>query len=206
MIVLHHLRVGRSVFTVWLLEELGVEYDLKIYLRDPKTNRSQADLKAIHPLGKSPVIEDGEVMLAESGAIATYLLEHYDPQGKLSPYRTDHIRWAEYLQWLHYSEGSAFLPLIMNMLLAREADPKPPVISAFAAGETDLHLGYIQDFLGNKTYLLGDELQAPDIGMGFILTMASKVVGLADYPRLEAYLGRLTSRPAFQRAVERSGG
>ena len=206
MIILHHLRVGRSVFTVWLLEELGVEYDLKIYLRDPKTNRSQADLKAIHPLGKSPVIEDDEIMLAESGAIATYLLEHYDPDNRFSPPRNDTVRWAEYQQWLHYSEGSAFLPLIMNMLLAREADPKPPVISAFAAGETALHLGYIRDFLVDKTYLLGGELQAPDIGMGFILSMASKVVGLQDYPTLEAYLGRLTARPAFLRAMERSGG
>ena len=206
MIILHHLRVGRSVFTVWLLEELGVEYDLKIYLRDPKTNRSQADLKAVHPLGKSPVIEDGGIMLAESGAIAAYLLEHYDPEGHLSPPRSERARWAEYQQWLHYSEGSAFLPLIMNMLLAREADPKPPVISAFASGETRLHLDYVQGFLGDKTYLLGDRLQAPDIGIGFILTMASKVVGLRDYPNLEAYLDRLTSRPAFTRAMERSGG
>lgn len=206
MIILHHLRVGRSVFTVWLLEELGVEYDLKIYLRDPKTNRSQADLKAVHPLGKSPLIQDGEIMLAESGAIATYMLEHHDPDGTLSPPTSDTARWAEYQQWLHYSEGSAFLPLIMNMLLAREADPKPPVISAFAAAETKLHLDHIQTFLGDKTYLLGDALQAPDIGMGFILTMASKVVGLDDYPKLQAYLGRLTQRPAFARAMERSGG
>ncbi len=206
MIVLHHLRVGRSVFTVWLLEELGVEYDLKIYLRDPATNRSQADLKAIHPLGKSPVIEEDGVVVAEPGAIAAYLLEHYDPENRLSPARSDTARWAEYQQWLHYSEGSAFLPLIMNMLLAREADPKPPVISAFAAGETKLHLDYIQGFLGDKTYLLGDDLQAPDIGMGFILSMASKVVGLQDYPSLQGYLGRLTSRPAFARAMERSGG
>ena len=206
MIVLHHLRVGRSVFTVWLLEELGVEYDLKVYLRDPETNRSQADLKAVHPLGKSPVIEDNGILLAESGAIAAYLLEHYDPELRLSPARSDTTRWAEYQQWLHYSEGSAFLPLIMNMLLAREADPKPPVISAFAAGETKLHLDYIQEFLGEKTYLLGNDLQAPDIGMGFIMTMARKVVGLHDHPKLQAYLGRLTSRPAFVRAFKRTGG
>ncbi len=206
MITLHHLRVGRSVFTVWLLEELDIEYDLKIYLRDPKTNRSQADLKAVHPLGKSPLIEDGDIMLAESGAIATYLLEHHDPENRLSPSRSDNARWAEYQQWLHYSEGSAFLPLIMNMLLARETDPKPPVTSAFAAGETKLHLDYVRDFLADKTYLLGEDLQAPDIGMGFILTMASKVVGLQNYPTLEAYLGRLTQRPAFARAMERPGG
>ena len=206
MITLHHLRVGRSVFTVWLLEELGVEYDLKIYLRNPDTNRAQADLRAVHPLGKSPVIEDGDIMLAESGAIATYMLEHYDPDGKLSPPREDRARWAEYQQWLHYSEGSAFLPLLMTMLVNREADPKPPVVSAFAAGEVRLHLDYMRDSLGDKTYLLGDDLQAPDIGMGFILTMATKVVGLQDYPSLEAYRDRLTARPAFQRAFERSGG
>lgn len=206
MIILHHLRVGRSVFTVWLLEELGVEYDLKIYLRDPKTNRSQADLKAVHPLGKSPVIEDGDIMLAESGAIATYLLAHHDPDNRLAPSPEDNAKWAEYQQWLHYSEGSAFLPLIMNMLLAREADPKPKVISAFAAGEARLHLNYVQDFLGEKTYLLGEDLQAPDIGMGFILSMAHKVVGLTEYPNLETYLERLTTRPAFQRAMNRSGG
>jgi glutathione S-transferase len=158
MILLHHLRVGRSLFTVWLLEELGLAYELKIYTRNER-GRAQADLREAHPLGKSPVIEDGDLLLAESGAIASYLLDTYDTSHSLAPPRSDIKARAIFTQWLHYSEGSAFAPLIMKRLLMADPNQQPPLITSFAAGEVDLHLGYINDFLGEKPYLLGDHLR-----------------------------------------------
>ncbi len=205
MILVHHLRIGRSLFTVWLLEELGLEYELKIYLRHPKTGRAQEDLRQAHPLGKSPVIEDGDLMLSESGAITSHLLDNYDPDGTFAPPASDRNARAIYGQWLHYSEGSAFAPLLLKLILAREAKPHPPMVSGFAAQEVPLQLGYIQDFLDDKPYILGDKLQGPDFGIGFILQLAQRLGELAPYPALEAYLARMTARPAFQRARERAG-
>lgn len=205
MIIVHHLRIGRPIFTVWLLEELGLEYELKIYLRDPETMRAPADLREAHPLGKSPVIEDGDLKLAESGAITSYLIDTYDDQGRLAPPVSDRRARAIYTQWLHYSEGSAFLPLLLKLLLSREQPPLPPLVSGFANSETDLHLGYIEGFLGDKPYLLGEDLQGPDFGMGYILQLAQRVGELSDHPALEAYLTRMTSRPSFLQARERAG-
>lgn len=205
MILVHHLRTGRPIFTVWLLEELGLDYDLKIYLRDPQTMRAQADLKEAHPLGKSPVIEDDGLKLSESGAIASYLIDNYDKDHNLAPEATDRVGRAVYTQWLHYTEGSAFLPLLVKLVLMREQEPKPAIFSRFAAAEVPMHLNYIQDFLGKKQFLLGDKLQGPDFGMGYILQLAQRVGELEPFPELESYLGRMTARPAFQRAKERAG-
>ena len=205
MILVHYLRIGRPIFTVWLLEELGLDYELKIYLRNTETMRAQADLKQAHPLGKSPVIEDGDLKLAESGAITSYLIDTYDAQGAFAPPRSDRRARAIYTQWLHYSEGSAFLPLLLKLLLSREQPPLPPLISGFARGETDLHLGYIEAFLGDKPYLLGENLQGPDFGMSYIVQLAQRVGELGNHPALEDYLTRTTSRPAFLRARERAG-
>lgn len=203
MILVHHLRVGRSVFTVWFLEELGVEYELKIYDR-LETGRAPAELKQAHPLGKSPVIEDGALTLAESGAIAAYMIEHHDPKGVFTP-PSDKKAKAEWTQWLHYSEASAFAPLLLKLLLLR-TDPKPEILDTFASGEVALQLGYIQDFLGDKDYILGDALTAPDIGTCYIVSMAERLGELGPYPKLKAYADRCMSRDAFQRAVEKTGG
>ena len=205
MILVHHLRIGRPIFTVWLLEELGVDYELKIYVRNPQTMRAQADLKQAHPLGKSPVIEDGDLKLSESGAITTYLIDTYDTEGKLAPPVSDRAARARYNQWLHYPEGSAFLPLLLKLLLLREQDPKPPLISGFADGETALHLQYIADFLGDKQFLLGDDLQGVDFGMAYIIEFAQRIGELDRFPNLDAYLTRMKARPAFRRACERAG-
>jgi len=204
MICLHHLRVGRSLFTVWLLEELGLDYELKIYTRD-ETGRAKTDLRAAHPLGKSPVIEDSGLLLAESGAIASYLLDTYDTENALAPPRADTAARAVFTQWLHYSEGSAFAPLIMKRLLMVDPEPHPPLISGFAAGEVDLHLGYIRDFLDDKPFILGDRIQGPDFGMSYIIEMADRIGELGPYPTLQAYINRTASRPAFKRACERAG-
>lgn len=203
MILVHHLRIGRSVFTVWLLEELGLDYELKIYERD-RNMRAQADLKAAHPLGKSPVIEDGDLKLAESGAIAAYLVDTYDKDNLLAPPRDDVAARAEWTQWLHYSEGSAFAPLLMKLLLRGENEPT--LISTFADGEVTRQLRYIDGFLGDKTFLLGERIQAPDFGMTYIAHMAHRLGELEPYPRIGAYLQRNTARPAFKRAMQRTGG
>lgn len=204
MIVMHHLRVGRAIFTTWLLEELGVQYELKLYDRNEQ-GRAPAELKAAHPLGKSPVIEDAGVTLAESGAITTYLLETYDPEGALSPPVGDTAARMKYLQWLHYSEASAFAPLLLNMLLMRE-DPKPPVISAFTAAEVKLHLDYFSDALGDQDYILGARFSGADIGCAFVANMAVKFGLAGGHPNIGAYIARCQARPAFQRAMEKTGG
>lgn len=204
MITVHHLRVGRSIFTVWFLEELGLDYALKIYDRN-EMGRAPPELKEAHPLGKSPVIDFGDFTLAESGAIAAHLVDTYDTDHAFAPPRTDTIVRAKWNQWLAYSEASAFAPLLIKLLLMRE-DPKPPVISAFAEGEVALHLGYMRDSLGDQAFILGDTLQAPDIGFTYICQLAERLGELNPYPTLKAYLDRNLERPAFKRAMERTGG
>ena len=206
MILLHHLRIGRSEFTVWLLEELALDYELKIYDRT-ELGRAPAALRAAHPLGKSPVIEDDGVTLAESGAIAWHLMERYDADGRFSPPPlSEKARRAEWLQWFHYSEASGFAPMMLKLLLSRESEPKPALISAFAKAETQLHLNYVCDFMADKPFLLGDRLALPDFGLSFVLQLANRVGELASYPTLVAYLERNMRLPAFQRAMARTGG
>lgn len=204
MITVHHLRVGRSVFTVWFLEELGLEYTLKIYDRND-AGRAPPELKTAHPLGKSPVVDFGAFTLAESGAIATYLVDTFDTEHRFAPPRSDSAARAKWTQWLAYSEASAFAPLLFKLLLSRE-DPKPPVIQAFADGEVALHLGYMQDSLGEGPFILGERFLAPDIGFTYICQMAERLGELGPYPRLKAYLDRNLARPAFQAALKRTGG
>lgn len=205
MITVHYLKVGRPLFTVWLLEELALDYELNVFLRHPKTMRAPDELKQVHPLGKSPVIEDGDLMLAESGAITSYLIDTYDEPGNLSPDRSDIAARAHYAQWLHYSEGSAFTPLLLSLLIMRAGEPSPKLISHFARSEVTLHLEYVSGFLGDKTFLLGDRLSGADFGMGYIVSMASRLGLLTDYPSLQAYLARIMERPAFKRAVAKTG-
>lgn len=204
MIKLHHLRIGRSIFTVWLLEELGLDYELEVYHRHPETFRAQEDLAKATPLGKSPTLEVDGVMLTESGAIAAYLVDHYDPEGKLAPPRSDKKAWAEFQRWLHYPEGSAFLPLFLRMLQAREGDNPSKVHKAFADGEVPLHLGLLDKELADREFILGDKFQAPDIGVTYIANMAERLGELAPYKNLKAYYDRNLDRPAWKRAKERA--
>ncbi|MEM0929041.1 MAG: glutathione S-transferase family protein [Pseudomonadota bacterium] len=204
-ILVHHLRVGRSVFTVWLLEELGLEYDLKFYDRN-EMGRAPDELKEAHPLGKSPVIEIDGFTLSESGAIAAYLVETRESGKALGPVADTPAAKAEWLQWLHYSEASAFAPLLFKLLLTREQEPKPMLFSMFSTAEVALHLNYMQDFLGDKEFVLGDRFTAPDIGFAYICSMADRLGELDPYPKLKAYVDRMTSRPAFVTANEKTGG
>jgi len=203
MITLHHLRIGRSIFTVWLLEELGVQYALKEYLRHPTTMRAGDDLKVIHPLGKSPVIEDDDLVLSESGAITSYLLEKFDADHKLSPPRSDRKAWAKFTQWLHYSEGSVFTPLLINLLLAREPTPSA-ALTAFSEKEITLHLRHITRQLADHEFILGERITGADFGISYVTSMAQRLGQLKDYPSLIRYLERNKARPAFKAALARA--
>jgi len=204
MLKIHHLRVGRSVFTVWLLEELGATYEFEFYDRN-EMGRAPPELKNAHPLGKSPVIEDDGFVLAESGAIALYLLEKFDPDRKFGPPKGDSKARAEWMQWLMYTEASAFAPLLIKLLLSRSED-KPPIFDMFSTGEVALQLSYIEARLADRDYVMGDTFQAPDIGLTYIASMAERLGELGPYPKLAAYLARNVERPAFQRAFAKTGG
>lgn len=203
MITLHHLRIGRSIFTVWLLEELGVDYDLKVYHRDPKTMRALEDLKQIHPLGKSPVIDDDGLIISESGAITSYLLEKFDRHHQFSPPRSNLAAWGKFTRWLHYPEGSVFTPLLIRMLLMRSAEPHA-FLQGFSDKEISLHMGHISDQLAGNEFILGDRFSAADIGITYMVSMAKRLGVSGEYPELEAYLSRNQTRPAWISAIERA--
>ncbi len=202
MLTIHHLRIGRSIFCVWLLEELELDYELVEYLRDPETMRAPPELKNIHPLGKSPVIDDDGLVLSESGAITSYLLEKHDSDNRFSPQRSDLKAWAEYTQWLHYAEGSVFTPLMLKMLSLRSGEPQP-LLDGFGDPEIALHFGHISDKLADNEFILGDTFSGADFGISYMVGMAQALGQLEPYPTLAAYLQRNQTRPAFARAIER---
>jgi|SaaInlV_150m_DNA_6_1039752.scaffolds.fasta_scaffold15383_2 glutathione S-transferase len=202
MILLHHLRIGRSIFTVWQLEELAIDYELKVYHRHPETFRAPDDLRLAHPLGKSPVIEDGGLVLSESGAITSYLLEKFDTENQFSPARSDLVAWGEFTQWLHYPEGSVFAPLLIKMLQMRSGQAHE-ALEKFSSNEIKLHFQHIAEKLDDREFILGGRFSAADFGITYVISLAKRLGQLDDYPSLEAYLGRNLSRPAYVRALER---
>lgn len=203
MIRLHHLRIGRSIFTVWQLEELGVPYELTEYRRDPKTFLAPPELKKIHPLGKSPVIDDDGLIVAESSAITTYLLQKFDTSNVFAPPRSNLQEWARFTQWLHYPEGSVFTPLLVKMLLLR-SQQEHAALGAYSNREVKLHLDYIANQLGNAPYILGEKFSAADFGVSYVVSLASRLGQLAPWPTLMEYLARNQARPAWLRALERA--
>lgn len=203
MIKLHHLRIGRSIFTVWQLEELGVKYELEVYTRDSKTMRAPETLQKIHPLGKSPVIDDDGLVIAESSAITTYLLEKFDTENRLAPPRSEVESWAKFTQWLHYPEGSAFVPLFVKMLLMRSGQPHA-IFDAYSQKEIQLHFDYIAEQLGDSPYILGKDFSAADFGVSYVVSLAERLGQLKSWPTLSAYLARNQARPSYLRALERA--
>lgn len=203
MIKLHHLRIGRSIFMAWQLEELGLDYEIEFYDRGSDF-RAPESLKAVHPLGKSPAIEDNGMVVVESGAITAYLLQVYDKAHKWRPAPEDIKAWAQFNQWLHYPEGSVFAPVLMKMVAMQDGNPESAV-SKFGEGEVALHFAYISEQLGANQYINGDEISAADFGLGCVLGMASGLGLTADYPALVAYVERLMNRPAFLKAKEKVG-
>jgi glutathione S-transferase len=217
MIVVHHLNNSRSQRVLWLLEELGLEYEIKRYERDAKTMLAPASLRAVHPLGKSPVVTDGSLTLAESGAIIEYLVERYG-NGKLAPAPGTPER-LRYIYWLHYAEGSAMSPLLLKLVFDRIANGPVPffvkpvakaishrVLTTFVNPQIELHLAFMETELEKSRWFAGNEFSAADIQLSFPLEAAAARAGLnASRPKLMAYLDRIHARPAYQRALERGG-
>ena len=217
MIVVHHLNNSRSQRVLWLLEELELPYEIKRYRRDPQTLLAPAALREVHPLGKSPVVTDGGLVLAESGAILEYLVERYGG-GRLVPPAGTPER-LRYRYWLHFAEGSAMPPLVMKLVFDRlEKGPMPffvrPVARALAGRvkkgfiEPNLQrqLEFMEGELARSAWFAGDEFSAADIQMSFPLEAAAVRGGLdAKRPRLMDFLGRIHAREAYRRALERGG-
>lgn len=217
MIVVHHLNNSRSQRVLWLLEELEIPYEIQRYQRDAKTMLAPPELKKVQPLGKAPVITDEGRTLAESGAIIEYLVERYGG-GTLAPPPGSEQR-LRYTYWLHYAEGSAMPPLLLKLVFDRiEAGPMPwlvrPVARAiarqvkqtFIAPQLQLHLDYLEGELGCSEWFVGDQFTAADIQLSFPLEAAALRGGLdQSRPRLYAFLQKIHSRPAYQRALERGG-
>ncbi len=217
MITVHHLEHSRSHRVLWLLEELGLAYELRRYARDPDTLLAPADLKAVHPLGKSPVVTDGDLTVAESAAILEYLLDaHGEGRLRSSPGTPAYLR---YRYWLHYAEGSAMPPLLLRLVFDRVAQAPMPFFvrpvakaiatkanKAFIGPQLDLHLDYMEAELAKTRWFAGDEFSAADIQMSYPIEAAAARAGLNESrPRLMDYLARIQTRPAYQRATERGG-
>ena len=217
MIVVHHLNNSRSQRILWLLEELGVPYEIKHYQRDPKTMLAPPELRSVHPLGKSPVITDGEFTLAESGAIIEYLADRYGAGTLIPTHGTPERLRCNY--WLHYAEGSAMPPLLLKLVFRRvETSPMPffvkpiakgiahKVMSSFVDPQLKLHLDYLEGELGKSPWFAGDTFSAADIQLSFPLEAFAARGGLdASYPRLSAFLQRIHARLAYQRALQQGG-
>lgn len=216
MIILHHLNNSRSQRILWLLEELGLEYEVKRYERDKVTMFAPPELKKIHPLGKSPVITDGGEVIAESGAIIEYLVEKYG-HGRLKP-RTGTKEALKYSFWLHFAEGSAMTPLLFTLVFNKiESSPVPffikPIIktlcakvrSSFITPNLEGNFGFIESELGKSEWFAGSEFSAADVQMSFpleaALTRGAEKVG----PKSTAFLKKIHARPAYKKALERGG-
>ncbi|MEN0107022.1 MAG: glutathione S-transferase [Pseudomonas sp.] len=216
MITVHHLNNSRSQRILWLLEEIGTPYEIKRYQRDAKTMLAPPELRAVHPLGKSPVITDGELTLAESGAIIEYLAERYGQALLPAAGTPDYLR-CKY--WLHFAEGSAMPPLLLKLVFdTLERAPMPFFVKPIARGISQKMKGtyinpqlrqtldYLEGELGKSQWFAGETFSAADIQMSFPLEAAASRAGLdASRPRLKAFLERIHARPAYQRALERGG-
>jgi glutathione S-transferase len=217
MITVHHLNNSRSQRVLWLLEELGVDYEVKRYERDPKTMLAPPALRTVHPLGKSPVITDGDLTLPESGAIIEYLVGRYGA-GRLVPPAASRERML-YSYWLHYAEGSLMPPLLLKLVFTQiPRAPMPALVRPFVRRIADgvrerfvepqikLHLDYLEGELGKTSWFAGSDFTAADIQMSFPVEGAAARGGLnASRPKLLAFLERIHARPAYQRALEKGG-
>ena len=217
MIIVHHLNNSRSQRVLWLLEELGLPCEIKHYQRDPKTMLAPESLRQVHALGKSPVITDGDVTVAESGAIVEYLVERYG-DGRLAPAAGTPER-LRYRYWLHFAEGSAMPPLLMKLIFDRIASSPMPffakpiargisakVIAGFVEPNLKRQLDFMEGELAGSDWFAGNAFSAADIQMSFPLEAAAQRAGLnASRPRLMAWLKRIHERPAYRRALERGG-
>ena len=217
MITVHHLNNSRSQRVLWLLEELGLQYEVKRYQRDPQTMLAPPELRAVHPLGKSPVISDGGLTIAESGAIIEYLASRYGAE-KLIP-REGTPERLRYTYWMHFAEGSMMPPLLLKLIFDRiESGPMPFFVKPVARGiaqrakglmvtpNLERLLTFMESELGTREWFAGPAFSAADIQMSFPLEAAAARGGLDEKrPKLWAFLKKIHERPAYQRALEKGG-
>lgn len=218
MITVHHLNNSRSQRILWLLEELGLPYEVRRYQRDPQTLLAPAALKAVHPLGKSPVITEGDITVAESGAIVEYLLEAHGLGRLRPPAGTPEARRFSY--WLHFAEGSAMPPLLLKLVFQRiRTAPMPffakpiargiaaKVLEGFVEPNLQAQLAYMEAELAQRPWFAGEDFTAADIQMSFPLEAAAQRSGLTPErtPHLSDWLARIHARPAYQRALAQGG-
>ena len=216
-ITVHHLDNSRSQRVLWLLEELGLPYEIVHYKRDAETMLAPATLRKVHPLGKSPVVTDGDTTVAESGAIVEYLVERHG-DGRLAPAPGTPER-LRYTYWLHFAEGTAMPPLLMKLVFDKVATSPMPffarpiargisakMISTFVQPNLKRQFDFMESELAARVWFAGDEFSAADIQMSFPLEAAAQRGGLDKrWPRLKAFVGRIHARPAYVRALERGG-
>ncbi|MGV8960351.1 MAG: glutathione S-transferase family protein [Stenotrophomonas sp.] len=222
MITLHHLNQSRSQRVLWMLEELELPYQLIKYERDPVTLLAPPALRAVHPLGKSPVLVDGSHVLAESGAILDYLADRYDSERRLSPtpLPVDSPERLRYRYWMHYAEGSAMPPLLMTLVFSRLRAAKMPFFArpvahaivdkamrTYIGPQVRLHLDWMERELAATGWFAGERFTAADIQMSFpVQAAAARAEGFAQHPRLQRFLQRIVQRPSYQRALQKGGG
>jgi glutathione S-transferase len=216
MITVHHLENSRSQRVLWLLEELGLPYDVKRYARDKKTSLAPPELLQVHPLGKSPVITDGAITVAETGAIVEYLVDKAGGALRPEPGTADHRR---YVYWLHFAEGSAMPPLVMALVFGKiKSAPMPffakpiakaiadKVMGGFVQPNLERNFAFMEAELGERGWFAGRAFSAADVMMSFPVEAALSRGGSAEQaPKLAAFLERVRARPAWQRALERGG-
>ena len=203
MIIVHHLEESRSQRVLWLLEELGLDYEVRRYARNPQTRLAPPELKAIHPLGKSPVLERDGKTYAESGAIIEYFAET-EAGGKLAIPSGDPAR-ADYLYWLHFAEGSAMLPLLLKLYVGLLGQAGAPLMQARIEPEIEAHLAHADAALGASDHFAGGRFTAADIQMSFVLDAAAQRGGLSRFPNLVRARAANQARPAWRRALEKGG-
>ncbi len=216
MLTVHHLNNSRSQRVLWLLEELEVDYEIARYERDPKTMLAPKKLRDIHPLGKAPVVTDGDHTIAESGAIIEYVVDAYG-EGRLKP-DAGTPEFLKYRYWMHYAEGSAMSPFLLHVIFDQLPKQAPwvarpllkmvskTVNDEYIQGQIELHTSYWEEELENRPYFAGDDFTAADIQMSFPLeSAAARGATESDYPNIFAMLDKLHDRPAYGRALERGG-
>ncbi|MGH8172449.1 MAG: glutathione S-transferase [Rhodanobacteraceae bacterium] len=216
MIVVHHLNNSRSQRVLWLLEELGLEYEIRRYQRDPETMLAPPELRAVHPLGKSPAVTDGDLTLAESGAIIETFIDRY-ANGRFAPPPGSRDR-LRYTYWLHYAEGSAMPPLLLRLVFERVRSAPMPffvrpvargisakVLQTFVDPQIRLHFDFMESELAKSNGFAGDEFSAADIQMSFPVEAGAARGELRARPHLSAWLERMHARPAYRRALEKGG-
>ncbi|MBH1969760.1 glutathione S-transferase [Moraxellaceae bacterium AER2_44_116] len=215
MIIVHHLNNSRSQRILWMLEELGIAYEIKHYQRDPKTMLAPSSLKKIHPLGKSPVITDGDITVAESGAIIDYLANNY---GKNLIPTTNSPEYRQYTYWMHFAEGSLMPPFVMKLVFDKVRSAPVPfflkpvtkgiadkVMSSFIEPNIRNNMTFINDYLAKNEWFAGAQMTGADFQMSFPLEAAVAGRATGNYPHITAWVKRVQARPTYQKALQAGG-